>query len=228
MFFYQQPHNTSGYFECSLKIQCIKRNSDMSARFIIFDTETSGLPAMKGYGLWPPATDSAAWSRARLLELAWVALDQDLVEVSRASFLIKPAAGVRIEEHGGMAINGLSRKLLESDGIELRDALTCFLNALESNPTLVAHNIGFDIGVMASEMHRLGMDGNRLYALPQFCTMEFGKPITALYRGPYLKNPKLSELCAYFGVSHRDAHRAMGDVEACLGCFLKMHTKAVV
>jgi DNA polymerase III epsilon subunit-like protein len=73
-----------------------------------------------------------------------------------------------------------------------------------------------------SEMHRLEMDIEILKDMKQYCTMREGKNITKIKNEYGYKFPKLSELCDKLSVISSDQHRAMGDVQSTLECYLKM------
>lgn len=202
-------------------------------KYVVFDTETSGLPICAGYGLWPDPTDTPRYDRARLLELAWVELDENFNETARHAFLVSPPEGVDLESHGGMAFNGITRAELVAEGRPLGEVLDLFGEAIgpcnagpselgPTRPVLVAHNIGFDVGVVAAEMVRTGRPWQSFVALPKVCTMEQGKPLTRIQRFGGWKDPKLSELCTHFGVTLEGAHRALNDVLACAECFRRI------
>ncbi len=74
--------------------------------------------------------------------------------------------------------------------------------------TVVAHNLSFDITVLRHELHRLGRVTSFPWPPIQWCTVE--KSISI--KGHRMKLGDLYHELT--GKEHKDAHRAMADVEA--------------
>ena len=70
---------------------------------------------------------------------------------------------------------------------------------------LVAHNAKFDYGFLRQEFRRLGQE----FRCPTLCTV-----VAMRKYFPGLESYKLSRLCAEFGISLEQHHRAMCDAEA--------------
>ena len=90
--------------------------------YIIFDTETTGLP--KRYDA--PVHDTDNWPRA--VQLAWQIHDQWGELVEQKSVLIKPD-GFDIP-YDSEQIHGISTALAEEKGIPVSEVLTAFNEAL--------------------------------------------------------------------------------------------------
>ncbi|WP_088324417.1 DNA polymerase III subunit alpha [Polaribacter tangerinus] len=185
--------------------------------YLIFDTETTGLP--KSWNA--PITDTDNWPRC--IQIAWQLHDAMGNVMEHNDFLIKPA-GFNIP-FDAERIHGISTELAEENGIELEKGLQIFKEALAKAKFIVGQNLQFDINIMGCEFHRLGIENN-LTKIPVLdtCTEK-----TALMcqipggRGGKFKLPTLTELHHHlFGVDFSEAHNATADVEATTRCFLEL------
>ncbi len=185
--------------------------------YLIFDTETTGLP--KSWNA--PITDTDNWPRC--IQIAWQLHDAMGNLVERNDFLVKPD-GFNIP-YDAEQIHGISTELAQENGISLQEGLDLFLEALKKTKFVVGQNVEFDINVMGCEFHRMGIENN-LTKLPvldtctehtaELCKISGG-------RGGKYKLPTLTELHNHlFGVGFEEAHNATADVEATTRCFLEL------
>ncbi|MDT7832397.1 DNA polymerase III subunit alpha [Flavobacteriaceae bacterium S356] len=185
--------------------------------YLIFDTETTGLP--KSWNA--PITDTDNWPRC--VQIAWQLHDELGNVVEHNDFLIQPD-GYNIP-YDSERIHGISTDLAAEQGIPLEEGLALFNDALKKTTFIVGQNVGFDINIMGCEFHRFGVENN-LTALPlldtctehtaQMCQIPGG-------RGGKFKLPTLTELHHHlFGVGFNEAHNATADVEATTRCFLEL------
>ncbi|QXP73445.1 DNA polymerase III subunit alpha [Tenacibaculum sp. AHE15PA] len=185
--------------------------------YLIFDTETTGLP--KSWNA--PITDTNNWPRAT--QIAWQLHDELGNLVEHNDFLIKPD-GFNIP-YDAERIHGISTDLAQEQGIELSEGLALFNEALSKTKFIVGQNLAFDINIMGCEFHRLGVDNN-LTKLPilDTCTEHTAKMCQIPGgRGGKFKLPTLTELHQHlFGDGFGDAHNATADVEATTRCFLEL------
>ncbi|MBE7628715.1 DNA polymerase III subunit alpha [Tenacibaculum piscium] len=185
--------------------------------YLIFDTETTGLPKN-----WKaPFTDTDNWPRAT--QIAWQLHDELGNLLEHNDFLIKPD-GFNIP-YDAEQIHGISTDLAQEQGIELSKGLTLFNEALRKTKFIVGQNLGFDVNIMACEFHRLGVE-TTLTNLPVLdtCTEQTATMCQIPGgRGGKFKLPTLTELHQHlFGVGFGDAHNATADVEATTRCFLEL------
>ena len=185
--------------------------------YLIFDTETTGLP--KSWNA--PITNTDNWPRC--VQIAWQLHDGMGNVIEHNDFLIKPE-GYNIP-YDAERIHGISTELAIEQGISLAEGLVLFNEALEKTTFIVGQNVNFDLNIMGCEFHRLGVE-NKLTSLPVLdtCTEK-----TALLcqipggRGGKFKLPTLTELHTHlFGTGFGDAHNATADVEATTRCFLEL------
>lgn len=183
--------------------------------YIVFDTETTGRP-LKFNAPW---TDTENWPR--LVQLAWIEYDKDGQETFRYNKIIKPDGYVISQE--AIEVHKITNEKAHEEGILMIEALNDFKAALDRNSYLIAHNIGFDLGVMGCEFHRLGME-TKLAKLFPVDTMKLTTNFCKLpgYKGRY-KFPSLTELHKkLFNKEFDGAHDALFDVLACARCFFEL------
>lgn len=185
--------------------------------FLIFDTETTGLPRDKK----APLTDFDNWPRA--VQIAWQLHDKDGKLMEVANHIIKPD-GFTIPFNASR-VHGISTEFALANGLPLNDVLEKFNKALSESQLIVGHNIDFDYSIMGAEFLRSQMDTPML-KMPQldtctektaqFCQLPGG-------RGGKFKLPNLEELHQHlFKEGFGDAHNAAADVVATARCFLEL------
>ncbi|MEI7451952.1 MAG: 3'-5' exonuclease [Candidatus Falkowbacteria bacterium] len=186
--------------------------------YLFFDTETTGLP--KNYNASYEDLDN--WPR--VVQLAWVLADENKNIIEEKTFIIKPD-GFTIPA-ASSAVHGITDAKANEFGIPVHEALAQFNASLQNNNvTLVAHNISFDISVMAAEFLRASLDTNFLN-LTRICTM---KSSIAFCNLPNRKFPKLAELYRQlFNEDFANAHDALADVLACSRCFFEMKIRNII
>jgi DNA polymerase-3 subunit epsilon len=204
---------------------------------IVFDVETTGLL---------PKYNGAPLSEfPHIIQLSFVLYDIDTWTVKKIyNEYIKTDAVIepKITE-----ITGITREMVDSRGIHVCEALQEFFHAYMEADVLVAHNLEFDMKMVLAESARLGLnqivdtfekncrmgnnDPKKLFDIsnPHFyCTMMHGIELCRLERtnsrGPYLKQPKLSELYQHiFELDPPEGlHNSLIDVVTCLRCYMDM------
>ncbi|MGB5941691.1 MAG: DNA polymerase III subunit alpha [Leeuwenhoekiella sp.] len=185
--------------------------------YLIFDTETTGLP--KDWNA--PITDVDNWPRA--IQIAWQLHDDFGNLLESEDYLIQPE-GFDIP-FDAERIHGISTALAQRDGAPLATVIAKFNEALSRTKFVVGQNVGFDLNIMGAEFVRLDVT-NPLQELPvldtcteetaQLCQIPGG-------RGGKFKLPTLTELHEYlFNVPFSEAHNATADVEATTRCFFEL------
>ena len=165
---------------------------------IIFDTETTGLPA-------PAATPLD--KQPRIIEFGAIKYSDDdpTQELARMSFLCNP---------GSLPLPEIITKITGLTDADLKGQprFPAFYGELcdffLGERTLIAHNIAFDINLLRFDLSRM----NKAYAFPwppnQICTVD----ATMSIRRHRLKLNALYEMAT--GNPMVEAHRAILDVEA--------------
>ncbi len=190
--------------------------------FLIFDTETTGLP--KRYDA--PLSDSDNWPRC--VQIAWQLHDDMGRLIENDDYLVIPD-GFNIP-YDSEKIHGISTELAAQDGEPLEEVMEKFVAALEKARFVVGQNVDFDISIIGAEFHRLGIE-NPLLSKPvldtctettaELCRIPGG-------RGGKFKLPTLTELHEFlFDQPFAEAHNATADVEATTRCFLELIRREV-
>ncbi|WP_291870497.1 DNA polymerase III subunit alpha [Maribacter sp.] len=188
--------------------------------YLIFDTETTGLPKR-----WnAPITDTDNWPRC--IQIAWQLHDEMGNLVESQDYLVRPD-GFNIP-YDAEQIHGISTELAAQDGISLAEVLEKFNIAMSKTKFIVGQNVKFDLNIMGAEFHRLAVE-NPLQELPVLdtCTEHTAKLCQIPGgRGGKFKLPTLTELHQFlFGKPFGEAHNATADVEATTRCFLELIRK---
>ena len=185
--------------------------------YLIFDTETTGLPKR-----WnAPITDTDNWPRC--IQIAWQLHDGMGNCIESQDYLVQPE-GFNIP-YDAEKIHGISTELAQEKGIPLAEVLEKFNEALGKTKFVVGQNVKFDLNIMGAEFVRGAVD-NPLQELPLLdtCT-EHTASLCELPGGRYgkFKLPTLTELHEFlFNQPFADAHNATADVEATTRCFLEL------
>ena len=191
--------------------------------YLIFDTETTGLPKNKQAAL----SDFDNWPR--VVQIAWQLHDGNGKLISNENIIVKPD-GFTIP-YNAEKVHGISTKRALENGIPLDEVLDRFSEDLLKAELIIGHNIiDFDIKVVGSEYLRIGKENAIAKNKPldtqlettEFCAIPGG-------RGGQFKWPSLLELHKkLFGVGFGDAHDAAYDVAANAKCFFGLLAQKVV
>ncbi|MAO71159.1 MAG: DNA polymerase III subunit alpha [Flavobacteriales bacterium] len=184
--------------------------------YLIFDTETTGLPQN-----WKaPLTDFNNWPR--MVQLAWQIHDNKGALISVKNFIIKPE-GFDIP-YNAEKIHGISTQRAHKKGVELQVVLKEFITDVQNSQFVVGHNVDFDNNIVGCELLRKEMD-NILSDFPCLDSMKLSVDFCQIPggRGGGYKYPSLTDLHQkLFGEVFAEAHNASADVEATTRCFLEL------
>ncbi|MGB1167247.1 MAG: DNA polymerase III subunit alpha [Flavobacteriaceae bacterium] len=185
--------------------------------YLIFDTETTGLPKR-----WDaPLSDSENWPRC--IQIAWQLHDAKGALIEHKDFLIQP-------DHftipfDSEQVHGISTALATNEGVPLADVLSEFKYALTKAQFVVGHNISFDRNIMGAEFLRVEKEDPFLNQLVIDTCTEETAALCKLPggRGGKFKLPTLSELYRFlFQQNFEEAHNATADVEATTRLFFEL------
>jgi DNA polymerase-3 subunit alpha len=191
--------------------------------YLIFDTETTGVPHNKT----APISDLENWPR--LVQLAWQLHDAHGKLISIQNHIIKPD-GFDIPFKAEQ-IHGISTARATREGVEVTKVLAAFQKDMDRAKVLVGHNIEFDINIIGAELLRKSLSTDALLNTDkvdtgivsiEYCQLAGGV-------GGKLKMPRLLELHEkLFGKGFGDAHDASYDVAATARCFFGLIKVRVV
>lgn len=185
--------------------------------YLIFDTETTGLPKR-----WDaPVTDTDNWPRC--IQIAWQLHDDMGALIDQQDYIVRPD-GFNIP-YDAERIHGISTELAQEQGADIKEVLLKFGEALAKSKFIVGQNVGFDVNIMGCEFHRYGLE----CTLSSMKVLDTCTEVTAEMlqlpggRGGRFKLPTLTELHNHlFGEPFAEAHNATADVEATTRCFLEL------
>ncbi|MFA7614990.1 MAG: DNA polymerase III subunit alpha [Weeksellaceae bacterium] len=184
--------------------------------FLIYDTETTGLPKRND----APLDDVDNWPR--MVQIAWQLHDKTGRLIENENFIVRPD-GFDIP-FKSTQIHGITTEKALAEGLPVKEVLEKFRQALKKAEVLGGHHLDFDQKVVGSEFIRAGFDYHET-ELPIADTMESSVEYCALPggRSGAFKFPKLEELYKIlFKSEFTEAHNAAADVNATARCFFEL------
>lgn len=209
-------------------------------KYIVFDTETTGLPERKSYDVYYPYTQLEKYEFSRLVSIAWAVYDGGEKIVSRY-FIIKPVGFTINNSSKATEIHGITKEIAEEQGVDIHTVFLALLGDIdvEHLHTLVAHNLEFDWHILLSEISRTSRGKNSqekvrvaddllklVLSLKKHCTMKMGTSVVKIphrYARSGWKYPSMQELHEHlFGEQFTNAHNAEADMVACNACYQRL------
>ena len=192
---------------------------------LVFDVETTGLLPKTGADEIP-----------HIIQLSFALYDTDKNQmIDTYNAYIKLPLGTILRPFI-TELTGITQEKIETEGVEVVEAVCEFYKAYQQADIIVAHNLHFDISMILIDGYPLIPEIKDMFEFDVlkksgkhlFCTMQSGIDLCKLERensrGTYLKQPKLSELYMnLFKKEPENLHNSAIDVAVCLRCFLKMH-----
>ena len=186
--------------------------------YLIFDTETTGLP----HDFKAPVSDTNNWPR--MVQIAWQLHDDMGNLIDRQDYIIRPEAyNIPFTSEN---IHGISTELAQAEGHDLKEVLQKFKEVLQKADFIVGHNINFDQKIVGAEFYRKAIDhplmemaklDTMTNKTAELCQLPGGRG------GKKYKYPNLQELYRHlFHEEFQEAHNATADVEATARIFLEL------
>jgi DNA polymerase III subunit epsilon len=189
--------------------------------YLLFDTETTGLPKN-----WKaPLQDLGNWPR--LVQIAWVEIDNFGKTISSGNYIIKPE-GFLIPDSVAK-IHRITQSRAEREGISLKNVLNVFNSLIDKSTYIVAHNISFDEKIVGAEFLREYIP-TKFSSKKQICTMKSSVDFAKIpsNKGGY-RYPSLSALYRkLFNETLQDAHDAAVDIAATARIFWELKKLGVI
>lgn len=206
-------------------------------RFLVFDTETTGLPQSKFIS--PSTLDQ--WPH--IVQFSYVIYDSSLNDIIESKdYIVKLPESISISDES-TKLHGITNELSSKSGIPINEVLNEFFYYLRGVDKLIGHNIEFDVNMIKVALLRLINSNSftkeqlKLYKYDfhyltnyknisctlkdsiQFCNIQ----TLDKYGKPYLKYPKLIELHEkLFNKSPSKLHNSFNDILITLRCFMKL------
>ncbi len=178
-------------------------------RFVVLDTETTGLD---------PKKDAIVTIGAVTVQNNEILLEDQFEALLRFRY-----------NTSAVVVHGITREAAEEEGVDEVEALRDFLGYLRDG-VIVGHHIGFDVEILREHiMRRFGQDLENRWLDTMELTLHledsgaFGTPPDddedVDERG---RDFSLDGLCARFGIKPHDRHTAAGDAFITAQVFLKL------
>ena len=187
-------------------------------KILVFDTETTGLPAKNAHiyntNDWP-----------YIVQLSYIFYDTNThIVLDICDNIIKLPPHITITKESEN-IHKISNEISQTHGIDIKHALLEFKNCCDSADRIVGHNINFDKNIVIVESLRNNI--NRIFSPTEsfYCTMKYSKYVCKIEKisstgKSYYKFPKLIELYKhYFNDEPDNLHNSMIDVIITLRCY---------
>lgn len=158
---------------------------------MIADTETTGVTL-----------------RDRMVELAWVTIDEDLQVLDRVHSLIDPEIPI---PPGASGVHGITDADVSGAPTAAEFFQYIYGSRITGDVVLIGHNVAFDKKFLAPYIDHVA---------GEICTLRLSRVAF-----PDAPDKKLSTLMYYLGLTRGDKHRAAGDVETTLDLLRKIVEK---
>jgi DNA polymerase-3 subunit alpha len=149
--------------------------------YLVFDTETTGLPQFTKYRGYFDPKDVKFYDRSRILSISWILIDDKTLEESEPqTYYIKPDNFTISPE--SILIHGITEEIANERGVPISIVFDAMKRVMPDVTHIIAHNISFDVNVLASECYRYGQNAlaTQLRHKQRYCTMAEGKKILRL------------------------------------------------
>jgi len=188
--------------------------------YLVFDTETTGLPARRN----APISDVGNYPR--VISIAYQVYDKSRQLIEQYDQLIKPDRWtIPLDEF--WQLNGYFTEINERKGVPISDALLSLRRAAAGCDYMIAHNIEFDFNTTACEFYRARIPFEQVPI--KICTCEYGKKFCEIPNGNGYRPPRLGLLYkAITGKNFTGAHDALKDCAACAECFFMLLDKGYI
>lgn len=190
-------------------------------KVLVFDTETSGLPAERNASIY----STHLWPH--IIQLSYIIYCSDTNELITVQDDYINISDDIIISPESQKVHQISRETLKK-GKNIAEVLDSFNNWSKQCDLLVAHNISFDKKMLMVEgiRNKIKVDIH-----DTFCTMKNSINLCHIEKefengDKYLKYPSLSELHNHlFYRVPQNTHNALIDILICMRCFCKMELK---
>lgn len=188
---------------------------------LVFDTETTGLP-LKGLPNDHP-------NQPHLVQIGIIQADLAFTEVQSVSLIVRPDSWTIPENV--VKVHGITTNLALAHGVPITVALAIYTNLRATATALVAHNVEFDLQIMAIALARSGRTPAHPGPSVIICTADLATPVLNLPPTERMlaaginkpKRPSLKECYQHFFKEDLPgAHDALSDARACMRIYREL------
>ncbi len=183
--------------------------------FLLFDISTNGQPKN-----WKAHfTDTFSWPK--LIHISWLQYDKKGELTEEGDYIINPV-GLEIAPEA-LRKAGLTEEEIREKGVEVKEALEKFDQALAKAIYVFAFNLQYSENVVLAEFYRANMM-HKMGQTERYCLMRESTYYCKIKgRGAGYKWPSLTQLhTKVFGASYEGAGHAQKDIMAVSRCFNKL------
>ena len=189
---------------------------------LFIDLETTGLPKTKSFNNWYNYTELDKYESSRIIEIGIVVTKNDGDTLIEYSSLVKPNNFTNLTQ----TVKGLTKLSdidINSQGKSIRKVFDILKKYLVDIDTIIAYNIGFDINVLLSELHRINDTEmiDMINNIKHDCVMNLSKEVLNL--------GKCSKLCnvykKLFNNTINQEHRALSDTRICKDVYFELKNR---
>lgn len=186
--------------------------------YLVFDTETTGLP------LWKEPSDHP--DQPHVVDIAWTLFAEDGSEIERFDAIINPGPHVVIPDELA-ALHGITTERARDEGVAPLGVFERFVDVMGRTSLVVGHNVSFDLRmmrIMGARHTGEKYENDR----PTFCTMRSSTNVCRILKekprtDKDWKWPNLTEAVRFFfDEEHGNAHRARPDCDAAGRIFFRL------
>lgn len=183
--------------------------------YIIVDTE--------GNGLFDHNKPADAVGQPRMAAIGLILCDEALEIEAEHTFLIRPEGWTFDDTSDAAKVNGLTHERLMAEGVDVREPLRLYGDAIDQRRIVVGFNVSHDLKLLRAELRIVGFP-DRYMQTRSLCVMQgCRKIVDARGETGKKKAPKLAEACAYFGIEQDAGHTGIGDAHSALAILRKLH-----
>lgn len=190
--------------------------SSTSPFYFIIDLETTGLPLTKGYNKYYPYTEHKYYINSRIVEIAWIILDESFKEISQKHYIVNPDGFIIPNSD----FHKVTQSIAEIEGVTFKEILNDLSSDIRICNIFLSYNVGFDLNILQNEIsrHSSATDVNTFIdSMKKTCIMEEVKKHFSLSSCKLIHAYEL-----IFGKKFDDSHSALPDVIAAKDVFVYM------
>lgn len=194
----------------SFKTELIDKISKLfNKKYMIIDTETSGLPEFRGYNMYYDYKFLNKYKNSRLIQLSWgiYNYNDDLIAIN--DYIIKPNGFIINNHH----IHGITMDNALKNGKNIHQIFDILYGDLQKVEVIIAHNIQFDVNIIRSELFRQNKRNiiDEMNKKKMVCTLKCAND--NFKKKKIIKSSKLGDLYKYFFDEQiENAHNSKFDV----------------